>query len=162
MEPGARILKIPAVVGAAAAAAALACCGGGEPSSSPGDFQAAADRVCREAEQQLNRIQSMAPRTADQAEEQAAALVDVSQQALDNLRQIDPPDDRKALYERYLRAREEGIGFIEQARDAAAHNDAAAYARAKGRLAAGQPTRRALALKLGLDRCSRPSLPENR
>jgi organic radical activating enzyme len=159
MGPRSRISRIPAVVGAAAAAAALAGCGGGEPSSSPEDFQAAANRVCRDAEQQLDRVQGTVPKTADQAEEQAAALVDVSQQALDNLRQIHPPDDRKASYERYLRARETGIGFIEQARDAAAHNDAAAYARAKSRLAAGQPVRRQLALQIGLRRCSRPSVP---
>jgi TolA-binding protein len=145
------------LAGAAAVAALVSC--GDSSSTSPEEFQSQANRVCRDVEQQLDRVQGTVPKTADQAEEQAAALVDVSQQALDNLRQIHPPDDRKASYERYLRARETGIGFIEQARDAAAHNDAAAYARAKSRLAAGQPVRRQLALQIGLRRCSRPSVP---
>jgi hypothetical protein len=143
---------------AAAAAVALGSCGDGSEVS-PQEFQTEANRVCRDVERELDRIQEMPPRTAEQAEEQADALVDVSDQALDNLRQIDPPEELEQTYERYLSAREEAIGFIEEAREAAADKDSQAYVRAKRDLAAGQPTRRQLALQLELSDCSRPSLP---
>ena len=151
--------RLLAILMAAAAILVLGSCGGGDSSSSPKQFQTEANQVCKDAEQQLDQIQRTAPRTADQAEKQAAALVDVSKQALDNLHQIEPPDDLKTAYDRYLSAREKAVGFIEDARDAAAHNDAGAYARAKRRLAADQPSRRQLALQVGLHLCSRPSLP---
>jgi hypothetical protein len=144
----------------AAALALLSSCGGGSSSASPQDFRAEANRICRDAEQQLDRIQKTMPKTADQAEKQAAAIVDISNQALDDMRQIEAPEDLKPTWERYLSEREKAIGFIEQSRDAAAKNDANGYARGKVKLAAGQPTRRALALQLGLDRCSRPSVPQ--
>jgi TolA-binding protein len=148
------------LISAAAILALGSCGGGGESSSTPKQFQTEANQVCRDAEQQLDRIQRSVPRTADQAEKQAAAVVDVLQQALDNLRQVDPPDDLKAPYGRYLAARQEAIGSVEDSRDAAANNDSQAYVRAKRRLAAGQPSRRQLALQLGLSSCSRPSVPE--
>ena len=152
--------RLAAALAAATAIVALASCGGGGSSTtSQKQFRTEANQVCKDVEQQLNRIQRALPRTADQAEKQASALVDVSQQALDNLHQIDPPAGLKAAYQRYLAAREKAVGFITAARDAAANNDATAYAKAKTRLAASQPYRRQLALALGLGMCSRPSVP---
>jgi hypothetical protein len=136
----------------------LAACGGGD-SATPEQFRADANKVCKDLEGNLNRIQRNVPGTADQAERQASAIVDVSQQALDNLRKIDVPDDLDDAYKGYLDAREKAIGFAEDSRDAAADNDADAYVRGKRRLAAGQPARRQMALQLGLGACSRPSLP---
>jgi hypothetical protein len=141
-----------------AGAASLGACGGGD-SASPEQFRADANKVCRDLERNLNRIQSRLPRTADQAEKQASAIVDVSQQALDNLRKIEAPDQLSDAYDSYLKARERAIGFAEDSRDAAADNDADAYVRGKRRLAAGQPERRKQALQLGLGACSRPSVP---
>jgi hypothetical protein len=148
-----------ALAAGAAAVAAIAGCGGGGESVSPQRFQSEANKVCRDVEGQLDKIQQTMPTSADQAEKQADAIVDVSQQALDNLRRIDPPEDLKPTYERYLAEREKAIGFVEDARDAAADNDSDAYVRGKRRLAAGQPSRRALALKLNLSDCSRVSVP---
>jgi hypothetical protein len=158
MRPSYLSPRLLAGLAAAAAIAALASCGDGGSSTPPKEFQAEANRVCRDLEGQLIRIQRTVPPTADQAEKQAAAVVDVSQQALDNLRQIEPPEDLKETYKRYLDAREKAIGFVEDSRDAAAHNDSRAYVRGKLRLAAGQPTRRQLALELGLSVCSRVSV----
>ena len=142
-----------------AAIAAVAGCGGGGDSVSPEQFQSEANKVCRDVEGQLDKIQQTMPTSADQAEKQADAIVDVSEQALGNLRKIKPPEDLKATYERYLDEREKAIAFVEDARDAAAENDSNAYVRAKRRLAAEQPSRRALALKLNLSACSRVSVP---
>ena len=139
-------------------ATGLSACGG-DDSATPEQFRADANKVCRELESNLERIQRRLPQTADQAEKQAAAIVDVSQQALDNLRKINPPDELSDDYDRYLNSRERAIGFAEDSRDAAADNDADAYVRGKRRLAAGQPQRRKEALALGLGSCSRPSVP---
>ena len=140
------------------ATALLSACGGGD-SATPEQFRADANKVCSDLERNLDRIQRRLPQTADQAEEQAGAIVDISQQALDNLRKIDAPDELSDAYDHYLSARERAIGFAEDSRDAAADNDADGYARGKRRLAAGQPERRREALRLGLTACSRPSVP---
>ncbi len=154
------VRRAPALVLASLLAAQLIiACGGGD-SATPEQFRADANKVCRDLERQLDRIQRRVPSTADQAEKQASAVVDVSQQALDNLRKIDVPGDLGDPYKRYLDAREKAIGFAEDSRDAAADNDADSYARGKHRLAAGQPARRQQALNLGLSACSRPSVPK--
>ncbi len=147
-----------AMLAALVAAGLLASCGGGD-SATPDQFRADANKVCRDLERNLDRIQRRLPQTADQAEEQASAIVDVSQQALDNLRKVDAPGELSGTYDRYLKARERAIGFAEDSRDAAADNDADGYARGKRHLAAGQPQRRREALQLGLGACSRLSVP---
>jgi hypothetical protein len=146
-----------ALVGLAAVAGPIACGGGGSAASSK-DYQAEANQVCRDAQSQFDRIVRTNPKTADQAEKQAAALVDVSQQALDNLHQIEPPSNLKQVYGRYLDARQKAIDYIGNARDAAARNDGAAYARAKRQVAATQPLRRQLAQQAGLRSCSVPTV----
>ena len=141
-----------------ASGALLGACGSGD-SATPEQFRADANKVCSDLERNLDRIQGRLPQTADQAEKQASAIVDVSQQALDNLRKIEAPDQLSDAYDTYLKSRERAIGFAEDSRDAAADNDADAYVRGKRRLAAGQPERRQQALQLGLGACSRPSVP---
>jgi hypothetical protein len=142
----------------AAALLLLVSCGGGGDTTPPNQFQAEANQVCTDAQQQFDRILRANPRTADQAEKQAAALADVSQQALDNLRQIDPPSEVKDAYNRYLDSREAAIGYINDAKDAAADHDGTAYAQAKRKTATTQPQRRKLALASGLKSCSVPSV----
>ena len=152
--------RLAAGTACAAAIVALASCGGTSNSASvsPKEFQSEANQVCRDSQQQFDRIQRIQPHTADQTEKQAAALADVSRQALDNLHQIEPPTDLKADYSRYLAAREKDLGFIEDGRDAAASKDINAYVRATQHAAAQAPVRRQLALQLGLRFCSRPSV----
>ena len=138
---------------------AAAGCGDGS-SASPEEFRSQANKVCRDAERQLDKIQEVLPVTAEQAEEQAGAIIDVSEQALSNLGKVEPPEGLVGVYDRYLEEREKAVAFVEAARDAANAKDSAAYEGAKRRLAAGQPARRQLALRAGLEACSRPSLPE--
>jgi hypothetical protein len=151
---------VPAAVAAVAAFAAIAACGGSSDELSAEQFRHDANKVCRDVEEHLDRVQGTVPTSADQAEKQAQAIVDLSDQALGNLRRIDPPEEIKPTYDRYLDARQRAIGFVEDARDAAADKDNEGYARAKRRLAAGQPSRRALALRLDLGDCSRVSVPD--
>ena len=149
--------RLAAGLAGLAAIIALASCGG-DGSATLEEFTAQANQVCRDTQQQFEQIQRRPPKTAQQAEKQAGALVDVSQQAVDNLRTLEAPDELETVYGRYLRAREKTLGYIEDGRDAAARNDPQAYAEAKRKAAAGQATRLQLARRLGLRSCSRPSV----
>jgi hypothetical protein len=141
----------------ALAAPALGACGGG--SSSPSSaFEAKAGSVCRQTLQQFERIQTTPPKTASQAEKQAAALVDVSEKALADLRDLTPPASIKSAYDRYLAAREQALSYLKDGQTAAANRDANAYAKAKRQAATQQATRLQLARKAGLNECSRPAV----
>ena len=140
----------------AALVIALPTCGSDEQSTP--DFVKSADRICRDNQQEFAQIQSTPPKTADQAEKQAEALIDVSEQAVDELRDLSSPEDGAAVYDRYLESRERALGYLEDGRDAAAANDPKAYAAAKRKAASQQASRLALARRLGLRDCSRPAL----
>jgi hypothetical protein len=136
------------------AAFAIGC--GGDSELSRADFIEEADRVCERSSGEFARIQRTGPSTAQQAEEQTQELIDVSEQALDELREIEPPSDLSGGYERYLAARERAIGYLEQGRDAAADADQRAYAAAKRRAARGAAERYQRARDVGLIACARP------
>ena len=144
-----------AVVPAAAAIVLFGCGSGGGSSDT---FFGSAERICRENEREFVKIQRTAPISAEQAEKQAQALIDVAQRALDELRDLSPPDDTTAAYQRYLKARERALGYLEDGRAAAAANDPKAYAAAKRKAAADQANRLSLARRAGLRDCSRPTV----
>ncbi|MEK6278519.1 MAG: hypothetical protein AABM29_10965, partial [Actinomycetota bacterium] len=151
-----RLPPLLCVAALAAATTALSACGSDELSVD--DFTKQADKVCRDNQEEFSSIQGTPPKTADQAEAQAEALIEVADQALDELRSLSPPEDIAATYDRYLEARERALGYLEDGRDAAAANDPKAYAAAKRKAAAGQAARLALARDVGLRDCSRPSV----
>jgi hypothetical protein len=152
------------IVGAASlvliGAAVAHGCGGSKDvtSLSREDFVSRADEVCMEAQRGFDRVQRSPAGTPQAAERQVEALIDVSRQALDELRAIAPPPELESDYELYLAARERALGFLEDGREAAADRDAQAYVRAKRRVAAEQGTRLQLAEAVGLADCSRPSI----
>jgi hypothetical protein len=67
-----------------------------------------------------------------------------------------PPEGSAAAFDRYLEAREEAIGFLEDGLAAAQREDAAAYAQAQADVADGQVERAQLAQQVELGECSRP------
>jgi hypothetical protein len=135
----------------------LAACGGSSSSPSSG-FAAKADAVCGQTLQQFERIQTTPPKTASQAEKQAAALVDVSERALSDLHDLTPPASIQSAYDRYLSSREQALKYLKDGEAAAANRDAGAYAKAKRQAAAQQGTRLQLAREAGLKGCSRPAV----
>jgi hypothetical protein len=157
-SPDSTSRRLGASAAALLAAAALISACGGSSSVSGEDFVSQGDRVCRQNLQQFDHIQRKPPRTATQAKVQADALIQVAQDALDELRDLTPPEDAQAAYDRYLAAREDALGFLEDGRDAAAANDPKAYAAAKRKAAAEQASRLQLARAVGLTACSRPSV----
>jgi hypothetical protein len=149
-----------AVAAALACGATLSGCGGGGEGTTvdAAGFVAAADRVCRQTQREFDQVQSTATTTPEQVERQVEGLIDVAEQALAELRKLDPPEASASAYDRYLDSREEVLGHLEDGRDAAADRDAQAYAEAKRKAAAGAATRLSLAREAGLGDCSRPSV----
>ena len=95
------------------------------------------------------------PGHPDEAGRQIAALIDVSRQAADELRTLDPPGALAKPYADYLDARDRGIDFLQEGSDAASQRDASAYLKAKRRAASEERVRRRLARRLGLKACAR-------
>ena len=148
---------LPILCAAALAALAAGCGGSSTPSTG---FAAKADAVCRQTDQQFERIQATPPLTADQAEKQTMALIDVSEQALSDLKDLTPPSSDAEAYDSYLAARQQALDYLHAGLDAIQKRDGDAYARAKRSSAAHQSERLALARKAGLTRCARASKPQ--
>lgn len=143
-----------------AAAALFTGCGEEEDSTTVDEtgFVREADTVCRQNQAEFNRIQRTGTSTPEQAERQVQALIDVSEQAVEELRKLSPPEELRPPLDRYLAARADAIAILEQARQAAAESDFPAYLEAKRRVSAGAGERLRLARALGLRQCSRPSI----
>lgn len=142
----------------ALSAAGLIACGSDEPAASKQAFARDADRICRESQREFDEIQRKPARSAAAAEDQAEALIEISSEALDQLRGLEPPPELEPTFERYLEARERALGYLEDGRDAAANNDPEAYLEAKQKAASEQGDRLQLAQSLGMRDCSRPSI----
>ena len=143
-----------------AAAALLSGCGGGEDATTVDEasFVRDADSICRQSQAEFDRIQRTGTSTPVQAERQLEALIDVSEQALDELRGLAPPEELRAGVKRYLAARERAIELLDQGREAASRRDFGAYLEAKRRVSAAVGERLRLARAIGLRACSRPSI----
>jgi hypothetical protein len=148
-------------------AAALAGCGpfGGEDAdgTEPLDeqeFVQRGDAICRSAQSQVAELRREPPSTPQQSARFTEELIGVFEQELGELEALDPPPDQAAAFDRYLKAREEAIGFLEEGLAAAEREDAAAYAEAQADVAAGQVERAELARQAGFSECSRPLTEE--
>jgi hypothetical protein len=120
------------------------------------EFAAQGDEICRQARDEFIQRQQAPPRTSQEAADLANALVGISQQELDAIRELDEPDEVQPALDEYLKAREEGIALIQEGADAAAKGDSAGYAKAQQQLADGQAKRAKLAEAVGFSECSRP------
>ena len=86
----------------------------------------------------------------------ADRLIEIFDEEVARLRALDPPEDRRDAFDRYLDAREDAIALLEQGREAAVQNDPQGYADAQAEVASGQVERAELARQSGLTACSRP------
>jgi hypothetical protein len=144
------------------AALALGSCGGDDdtPNSlTKAEFTARGDEVCRQAHEQFAELQPNPPITAEKAAALQEALIQISEDELSQIRALGPPPEVEPALDRYLRAREEGIGLLRKGLEAAEEKDAFAYEAIKQRVAAGQVHRLELARAVGFTVCSRP-IPE--
>jgi hypothetical protein len=136
-----------------AAAAVLAGCGGEEQVGAE-ELAQKGDAICRSLDQRFAEIQTEPPANASEGASQAGELLGAADDAQDDLRDLEPPDEIRDDYDRYLEERDEVSDLIERGKKAAEDQDGDAYGKAQSEVAAGAPEREKLARALGFGVCS--------
>ena len=110
------------------AAVALAACGdsddGGDNGKSKADIQKEAQAICTDVKKDLEKIE--APSNIQDANEVSAYFekaVPVSQEAVDKLEALEPPDDYKADYDAYVTAQAKQIDELAKVAEKAKAKD---------------------------------------
>lgn len=129
-------------------------CGGGSEQVSPTELVQKADAACREERSSFDRIQAHPPPNASVAAAQTGELVSATEKANSQLRELEPPDQLRSAYERYLDARDHVLDEMKRGQDAAENQDSRAYGAAQGAVARDAPQREKLAQSLGFKVCS--------
>ena len=119
-------------------ALALSACGG-DDAPTKAEFAEQAEKICQNAEKQLDNIGENAT-SPDQIADAVDKVIDQSQSSLDELRDLEQPEgDAGEAAERFVSALErdiedKGIPALEELRDAVRENDQAAAQRAAQKL----------------------------
>jgi hypothetical protein len=143
-------LVLPAVLILALGASG---CGGGKEQVTSAELVQKADAICRTEQTKFDQIQTHAPANASIAADQTKELIDISQAASSELRDLEPPDSLSAPYDRYLGARDSAVEQMRRGQDAADDQDSAAYAAAQTAVAKSASQRSQLARAVGLKVC---------
>jgi len=146
-------------------AAAIAGCGpfgddgdadAGGGTLSAEQFAHQGDEICAAAQGEVADLQRRPPASRQESVRFADRLIEIFDEEVARLRELDPPEDRRDAFDRYLDARDDAIALLERGREAAVQNDPQGYADAQAEVASGQVERAELARQAGLTACSRP------
>lgn len=148
--------RMVATVASALALAAVPGCGDGAEDVTAEELASRADEICRQGQERFAEVQSDPPANAAEATELTDQLIEVSEDVLNELRDLRPPEDLETAYTGYLEVRGRALEFFRRGRDAAAAQDAKAYAAAQQEVAASAAKRRRLAEAVGFEDCSHP------
>ncbi len=144
-----------ALLSVAVTAAAIAGCDGGPEQITAEELVDRGDDICGEVSERFDEIQAAPLTSAAVGEKQAEELLDVTDDAQADLRDLEPPEEVRDTYESYLEARDDFRDLLERGREAAERRNGAAYGKAQEEAAAGAPERERLADELGFKVCSR-------
>jgi hypothetical protein len=106
-------------VALALAAAVASGCGGGPEDVTAEELVSKGDEICRLGQERFTEIQDDPPANASEAVEQTDLLIQESEDELNALRDLEPPDELREPYDRYLEARGRFLEFLRRGRDAA-------------------------------------------
>jgi hypothetical protein len=129
------------------------CGGGGKDEVTAAELVQRADAICAKERSSFARIQSHAPPNASVAADQTDELIKATQDASSQLRDLKPPQELEAEYDRYLQARDRVLDQMNRGKDAAEDRDSAAYGAAQAAVARDASQRRKLARAVGLRVC---------
>jgi hypothetical protein len=132
-------------------------CGGGSERVTAAELVQKADTICGKERSSYQRVQAHPPPNASIAADQTGELIQATEDANSQLRDLKPPDELQASYDRYLEARDRVVDEMKRGRDAAEDQDSNAYGAAQAAVARGAPQRKKLAASLGLRVCSSSS-----
>lgn len=134
--------------------AAKGGCGDGSEEVSAEELVQTGDEICGELRERFSEIQAEPPANASEGARQASELRGAAEDAQEELREIEPPEELRDRYEGYLDAREEVSNALERGEQAAEDQDGATYGEAQEEAASGAPERQTLAQELGFTVCS--------
>jgi hypothetical protein len=137
-----------------AIATAVAGCGGNPEQVSGEELVEKGDGICRDEQARFDEIQAAPLTSAAVGETQAEELLEVTDDAQADLRDLEASEEIRDRYDRYLDARDEVGDLLEDGKDAAERRDGPAYGKAQQEAAAGAPERLRLAKELGFTVCS--------
>jgi hypothetical protein len=96
----------------------LAACGDDEPSKE--EVIEEADKICKDAEEDIEDIQDVPPSELEQAYEEGGER---AQEAVDDLEAIEVPDEDKDIWDDFLDESEKQVEFFEDAEQAISEGD---------------------------------------
>ena len=149
-----RSKSIAIAVPAAIAVAVLAGCGGGSNEVGAAELVMMGDSICSKERDRFDEIQAAPLTSASVGAEQAGELLEVAEDAQAELRDLEPPEEIRETYDRYLDSRDRVSDLLAEGKEAAEDKDGAAYGKAQEAAAAGAPEREKLARELGFRVCS--------
>ncbi|MEA2363326.1 MAG: hypothetical protein QOD71_2471 [Thermoleophilaceae bacterium] len=121
------------------------CGGGGGDAPSKAEYAADAEKICKDAEAQLNDV-AQNPSTPEEIAAAVDQVIDATQQSVDKLKALEQPDGEAGrAAEKFVAAVKtdiegKGIPALEELRDALKKNDKQAAEKAARRLQAVQTT----------------------
>jgi hypothetical protein len=147
-----------AVAGALLAGLGIAACGpfGDGEELSKAEFIARGDEICKEGRAKYLELQKEPPQSAAEAAELTRSLIEITEDEIDELRDLNAPPGSEDALEDYLDSRQAGLDVLEDGLAAAEDENAGKYAEAQGRVAREQVDRARLAEKVGFSECSQP------
>lgn len=131
----------------------LGGCGDGEEVSAE-ELVSRGDAICGEGQARFSEIQAEPPANPKEAVEQTEELIAVAEGQLEDLEGLEPPEDLREAYDRYLEEWGQAIELMKRGRDAAERRDAAGYGEAQEEAEAERAERLKLARQLGFGVCS--------
>lgn len=134
-------------------------CGEKEEPEEPSGAAAIAegDRICAEAQSEVEALRAQQPRTPEEAARLTEGVLDAYEGELARLQEVPVQDELADELDRYIAARERALEPLRDGLEAARAGDAQAYAEAQARAAAGQVKRTRLARAVGFSECSVPT-----
>jgi hypothetical protein len=129
-------------------------CGEGPEEVSARELVAKGDEICRLGQQRFSEIQGDPPANSSEAADQTELLIEESEDELTALRELEPPEELRQAYDRYLEARGRVLEFLRRGRDAAEAQDSKAYLEAQAGVVKRAAQRRQLAQAVGFQVCS--------
>jgi hypothetical protein len=145
---------VPILIAVALGVALPGCGGGGSKQVSAAELVQKADAACREERSSFDRIQAHPPPNPSVAAAQTGELISATEKANSQLRDLEPADELRSAYERYLDARDRVVDEMKRGQDAAENQDAGAYGAAQASVARDAAGRQKLAAALGFKVCS--------
>jgi hypothetical protein len=142
------------ITAGAIAALSAGCGGGGSERVTAAELVKRADAICGQERTTFAKVQAHPPPNASIAADQTDELIKEAEDANSRLRDLRPPEQLQAAYDRYLEARDTAVDQMRRGRDAARDRNTATYGAAQAAVARDAPQRRRLARTLGLKVCS--------